>query len=412
MISLLKSKSVNNGLWLYIHQLINLAIPLILLPYVSRVLGISSYGTFSKYINIITYLNVFVSYGFDLVGTRKVSILTDKIEINRLFTSVFLVKLFLFFVSLIFVFISLFIFNENRLIILILSSLLFSNLLQNLWLFQGLQRMKYIAIFNLIIKLIITGLIFVLVKSNRDLGLYTLLYVSNSLLTSILSFCIIFVVLKIEFTSLNFKFIKIEINDSFPTFLTSIGSAIYSGIAITVLTLFYEDDLIGGFNAVSKIPQLMIVAITPFLQAFFPFSSQKFRISFKNGLQSIYKISLIISLPIFAFLVGIILFSEDIVLLIFGSDFISYSTLLLPLTVWSIFSVLNNLMGIQILVSSGHQNLYSKGFYFGLLILLPSTYFLGRYYSAIGISIALLLSEIALSFLFLYFIIKLRWVNT
>ena len=51
----IKSKAAKNGMWLYVLQLFNTVIPLLTLPYITRILGATEYGNFSVTYNIIGY---------------------------------------------------------------------------------------------------------------------------------------------------------------------------------------------------------------------------------------------------------------------------------------------------------------------------------------------------------------------
>ena len=70
----LKSRIFINSTWLFILQIFNTILPLITLPYVTRILGASNYGVFSLSLNWITYFQIIVEYGFGFTGARKVSI--------------------------------------------------------------------------------------------------------------------------------------------------------------------------------------------------------------------------------------------------------------------------------------------------------------------------------------------------
>lgn len=50
--ALIHKKSVKNGLWMYALQFFNMVVPLLTLPYITRVLGTAGYGTFSTALNI------------------------------------------------------------------------------------------------------------------------------------------------------------------------------------------------------------------------------------------------------------------------------------------------------------------------------------------------------------------------
>ena len=88
----LNSKVLKNGIWLTILQLVNTVIPIITIPYVTRILGTNEYGVFSIALNWILYLQVLVEYGFGLSGSRKVALLkeSEHEKLNQLFNNIIL----------------------------------------------------------------------------------------------------------------------------------------------------------------------------------------------------------------------------------------------------------------------------------------------------------------------------------
>ena len=74
---LFKSKVLANSAWLIVLQVFNTIVPLLTLPYITRVLGTSNYGVFSLALNWVTYFQVIVEYGFGFTGARKVSVHGD-----------------------------------------------------------------------------------------------------------------------------------------------------------------------------------------------------------------------------------------------------------------------------------------------------------------------------------------------
>ena len=59
---LLGTKLFQNGMWLFILQIFNTVVPLLTLPYITRVLGTSNYGIFS--LSLILLKNTMVNFLF------------------------------------------------------------------------------------------------------------------------------------------------------------------------------------------------------------------------------------------------------------------------------------------------------------------------------------------------------------
>ena len=59
-------RTVKNGIWMYLLQFFNAVVPILTLPYITRVLGSAGYGVFSIAFNIVSYMQVMVEYGFGM----------------------------------------------------------------------------------------------------------------------------------------------------------------------------------------------------------------------------------------------------------------------------------------------------------------------------------------------------------
>ena len=77
------------------RMLLGMIFILLTTPYVTRILGTDNYGIFSYALNIITYLQVIVEYGFNLSGARKIAIFEDEKEREKIYSHIITAKLFL-----------------------------------------------------------------------------------------------------------------------------------------------------------------------------------------------------------------------------------------------------------------------------------------------------------------------------
>ena len=81
---LLKSKVLANSAWLIVLQVFNTIVPLLTLPYITRVLGTSNYGVFSLALNWVTYFQVDVyKRQIQMLWCTKLTPMT-RIRIKRL----------------------------------------------------------------------------------------------------------------------------------------------------------------------------------------------------------------------------------------------------------------------------------------------------------------------------------------
>lgn len=90
----------NNVFSLGLIQVANLLLPIITIPYLLRVIGIENYGLLAFAGSLISYLMIFVDFGFNISATKHISINRfDTVELNKIFNSVYIIKLILLILS-------------------------------------------------------------------------------------------------------------------------------------------------------------------------------------------------------------------------------------------------------------------------------------------------------------------------
>ncbi len=359
------NKAFHNGVWLYLLQIFNTVIPLATLPYVTRILGTNKYGVFSASFNIVGYLQVVVEYGFAMSATREVALNHSKDKINRLFSSIIYARLLLLISCLLFSVIYLYLWHPDTIQILsywMLTIILLATTIQENWLFQGLENMKYIAITNIIARTLTMLLIFGCVKGVEDLLIYCLLYSASPLISNILGLCVAKKKYDIKFVKVQIKDIVEELHKGWYIFTTQFTSKVFGAIGVTFLTFFDTSSTVGIFSAIQKIPNAMILMWMPISTVLYPIVSKKMKASFVEGEKYVLRLRryllLIFLIPTIAFSI----FSNSIVRIAFGSAYASNSYWLIPLLLWLFISIDNNFWGIQILLGSGHDKEYSLCF--------------------------------------------------
>ncbi len=393
-----KKKAVNNGVWLYFLQICNTVIPLLTLPYITRILGASKYGMFSLSINLVGYLQVLVEYGFGMSATRKVALFDedDSNKLNKLFSGVLYSRIVLFFISVLVSLIYIVASNlndERGLCLLILDISLIGVFLQLNWLYQGKQEMKVISISNIVARVLSMCGIFLFVKRPEDLLIYCVLYALSPVLVSILGLIIAYRKYHIHLIKLRKEEIFSELKSGWYVFTTQLSSKIFGAIGITFLGIFSTDFDVGIYSAVQKIPYIMLLIWNPISQVLYPISSRRMSDSFKEGkifINNVRKYFLLI----FGMVACITaLFAKTFIGILFGEEYASYYTIIFPLLIWVLLGINNNFLGIQIMLGSGHDKEYSRCFQLGVLCTIGFNFFLIYNFKSWGAAIAPAISE-------------------
>lgn len=407
--ALLAGKSIKNGLWLYLLQIFNTVIPLLTLPYITRILGAAEYGVFSIALNIIGYYQVVVEYGFGMSATRKVALL-DGQSPDKIFSAVLAARSILVFTCMAFstVYCVINLAEPTQcLSLLILSVCLLGYCVQQNWLFQGKQDMKYISIASIVARTLSVILIFLLVKTEADLLLYCLLYALSPVVSGFLGLLLAKHKYRIHFVQVSLAEIWEELKNGWYVFTTQLSSKVFGAIGITFLGIFATNAEVGIYSAIQKIPNTMMLVWAPISQVLYPISSKRMQESYSGGKQFVGKMRRIF-LPLAVLAVLVIgLFSKRIVTLVFGAEYTLYYYWILPLLAWMVVSINNNFWGIQILLGSGHDKQYSKCFQLGVACTILFNLIFIWCFGGTGAAFAPLLSELVLGAALWYQIKKL-----
>lgn len=403
------SRLFKNMSWLFILNFSNKIIPFFTFPYITRIFQAEGFGIISFSLAFIAYFQVFIDYGFNLTGAKKVATAEhDSRELSKVYSTIITTKFLFFLISLpIIIFVT--IFNdalfEYKEIIFTFILLALSNVLMPTWLFQGLQKVKNMTVISLVIRILFLISVFTLVKSINDLLLYALLYSSSFLIIAIVSSWHIHIHMGIRFCKVRFKFVIEMIIEGYYVFTSSAVIAVMGSTGIFVLGMFYTVEYSGYYSGISKINQIIVMFFYPIGLALFPYHSKKYRLSFTSGYNSVVKVSKII-LPAFLIISMCIIFlREQIVWLILGEDFLSMANLIIVMAFIPFLSIVSNLLGTQILVASGYAKEYSKAFLKSALLSIILYFVLGYYFAIWGVVIATVAGEI-ISLHFLYIEVK------
>ena len=406
---LIKSKLFKNTTWLMALQIFNTIAPMITLPYITRVLGTQAYGQFSTALNWIGYFQVIVEFGFGLTGTRKVAMAKDKNAISKIYSNIILARIILAFATLILMLVIAIITKipvSMLICLFLLYIMIIGAVFQQTWLFQGMQEMRQITIVNIISRSISVILTFFMVRTADDLYMYCVLYSINYLLTGLIGVAIVHKKYKIKFVFNGIRAVKDEIKDAWYLFTSSAMTKIFSGFGVTVLSIISTDSEVGIYSAILKIPTLCILCYSPISQSLYPYISKKIAENHSKE----YKKVKIIALPIIAlFTVGaiiIIIVRKSLISMLFGAEYATHSELIIPLSIWMVLSIINNLLGIQILVASGHSKEYSKAFQIGVAAMIILNIIFGKIWHTLGIAVAAMISEAVLTMALVYNIKK------
>lgn len=278
-------KVLENLSYISILQLFSIFLPLISYPYLIRVLGLELNGMIVFAYSIVSYLNLFISFGFNSSTTRNIASLESDKCISNIVFSTYLCKLILFSFS-VCLFLLVISFShiqiEFRYILYSSLGLSIGELLLPIWYFQGVEKMKYLTIINVGSRTLFTIFIFVFVRQKED---YLLVPLFNSLGAIGGGAYALYVLLakeRVKFSGVNLYSIKMNFRDSAPMFVSSLSSLIYLNVNKLIVGSFLGMSEVSIYDIGEKVMNLLKIPTVVICQSVYPKMSRELNVRYMN----------------------------------------------------------------------------------------------------------------------------------
>ena len=380
-------KVIENIFSLLVLQGSNYLLPLITLPYLISILGVKNYGSVVFVTTLMQFFIMFIDYGYNVIGTRKISLLKNDFNyVKKTFNRIITVKALLTFLSFIILIILVIIvpkLSADRNLYFVGFLSVIGSCIFPIWYFQGIEKMKYITVINIVSKVISTILIFVFVTNSED-SLSVIFFQSlNYLLPGIISIMFITIrhkiIFKLEF---NLKDIKFDLIEGSQIFMTNLWINMYA-LGSVLITGFLAGDKIAGYYSIGqKLISAISGLIQPIGQALYPYLCTLFKSDFpKFGKVKtkllIFFISISSVLSLFLFV-----FSDFFIDVVSNSNNATISHTIKISAFTMFFIIVNTQITNLVYVTGEYHNMQKMYFYNALIFIclaIPSTYIFGIY---------------------------------
>jgi O-antigen/teichoic acid export membrane protein len=405
-----KKRLTKNVLSLTLVQVANYLMPIISVPIISRIIGPANFGLITFAVAFVTYFVLLVAYGFDYTATRKISRDPDNEENrNRVFSEVFYTQCLLLVAAAVIFAILLYAVPEarvNKTIFIFTFLTVIAGLFTQNWLFQAMQDLSKVAVFNLVSKVLYTVFVLIIVRRNQDYIWQPLLVGTIQVVVSVWSF--VWAVRKYRI-----KFIKVPLSrcrqvlfEDRIIFFSIIFVNVYSNVNMVILGLYQNAEQVGYYAAAQRlITVAQSVLAIPLAQAFYPFAGKAFGGGREQGLRLVQKIVPFILIFLGVACVAMFLLGPLVIRLFYGQKFAPGIPAFQVMAVIPLFYMLNNLLGVQVMVNLAMDKTYFRIVAVtGLLSLILNIATL-RYWGYLGCAFNWLVTEM---FLFLITYLELR----
>jgi polysaccharide transporter, PST family len=394
---------------LSVLQAITYLLPVLILPYLFRVIGPEKFGLIAFAQAFVQYFMILTDYGFGVSATKEISLCQhDRTEISKVFSSVMTAKLALAFVSLwllgaIVYFIPKF--RTDWMVYVFSFGTVLGNTLFPVWFFQGTEKMKYIADLNIAGGILTFVLILFCVRGPQDYLMVPLIASGVGLITGLWGQNIVFKHLGVSFRFPGYKNLKKQLTAGWDIFVSIVAINAYTTTRIFAIGLLTNNTITGFYSIAEKLAGLcQTFPLSSFSQALFPRLSKIFHKSksrafdFMRRIQWITITISLICLPL------IFIFARPIIETLFGGNY-PETVLSFRLLLISVFFISANAFRVQFLLVCGKTQIYSRIHVIMAMIGLPMIFLLIDSFSYVGAAIATIMIEAGI-FTITYFTVR------
>lgn len=268
------SKEAKDTIWLMALQGVNYLAPLLVWPYLMVALGAEQFGVFSFGIALAQYLMMLVDFGFNLTATKQIALAQDnRQELNRLFSATMAAKILLLMLSaaVVAVVSALPMYGAYRTVVWITWLMVAGHTFSMFWLFQGIGKIRWVAVTNAAMKLLILPLTFVLVHTPADVYAAAWIQVAVFIGAAMVTVGLTCGMRLARCVPVGWQDIREQLRSSWSIFLSNAATSTYTALYVVLLAYFVTEAEVGRYAAAEKIVRCACYLIwLPVSQAYFP----------------------------------------------------------------------------------------------------------------------------------------------
>lgn len=383
-----------NTAWLLSAQIANQLLPLLVVPYLSRTLGLETYGIYAYALGIVTLAAVFTDFGCNLWATAEIAHhRDDRAYINRLIGTIYALKLALLLIASLCI--AAYCFGSVRYAdlqsaLLWMLVMLPGLALQPSWFFNGTERMAALVLSELAARSLFLLAVFILIDAPSDLWLIFCLHGFASLLSAGIGGLLIFKA-GYRMQRPTYAACLQTFREARPFFLSRAAASSYTAGGTVFLGLFSNAPTVAAYAVAEQLYRGGQAILAPFSQAIYPFivRTREFRV--------LAHVTLAATLAAACGSGVAFLFGHEIIVLIFGPE---YTHATLALSVFMTTLLINTpsimlgypMLGALGLLHRANHSIYIAG---GLHLLLLLYLQVTDHATAYAVAMAVLITEVA-----------------
>ena len=347
-----KKRLFENFISLGALQIISYVIPLVTLPYLSRVLSVANFGLVFFAFSFVQYFIMLTDYGFGLSATREIAVNRhNQNNLSNIFNSVMTIKFLLLVISFLILLVMIVCIPKLRsdwLVFVLSFFMVVGNTIYPVWFFQGMEHMKYITFLNILSKTIFLLLIFIFVKNDSNYILVPFLNALGFIISGLIGYYWAVNKFKLKLYIPKKKAIIKQFKYSSEFFLSRASVSLYTNTNTFFLGLISSTVMVGYYVAAEKIKTALNGIQTPLGTALYPYIAKNKNIKL---FKKIFLIAIFVNICIITF---IYIFASKFIVIFYGNDMYNAYKVLRIFCLVVFVSFPSILIGYPLLGALGH----------------------------------------------------------
>ncbi|MCX5774199.1 MAG: flippase [Fusobacteria bacterium] len=347
-----------NYFYNFSYTIVNLLVPIVTMPYITRVLGDNNIGI-NGFTNSITMYFVFIgSLGISIYGNREVArVKDDKYKLSEVFIDLNIIQLMMAGLSIILFLIFVYFQKADLRVCFYAQGLLILSVIFDIsWYFQGLEDFKKISIRNMIIRIINVSLIFSLVKNEHSLVIYIIITTGCTVIGQVFMWPFIKNTITLEKYHFEHKRVIVHLKKNSQLLMLQVFIQIYMYLGSTLLGYLSTIAQVAYYTLAIKIIGILLSLSNILNAVIMPrvsnLISKDKLIEAKECIYKSFKATFIVNFPL---LVIILVLGKRIVIWYFGMSFLPVTANLQILALNLFIIPFGGIIGIQLLIPMGKE---------------------------------------------------------
>lgn len=371
--------------------------PLMVYPYVSRVLGVANIGACNFVDSIVEYFTILSMMGMNTIGIREIAkCKNDQQKLDNVFSQLFSLNTLTTITAIIILIIATNIVPKfapyKDLLYIGVGKLFFNYMLIN-WFFQGLENFKYIAARTIFVKILFVISVFLFVKTETDVKLYYFLVALTWAGNGIINF-----IYAKKYVSFNFtlKINKAIIGSFFILGVYWFMNSMYTTLNVAFLGFATNDIEVGYYTTANKLLTVIMTMFTALTSVMVPRVSVALKSNDNSEAKALIRKAInalmLFAIPLIFFVFP---FSQELIYLMSGKGYEGATTPLQIMTPLFFLVGYDQIIVLQTLLPMGKDKDILRNSILAASVGIISNIFLTLNFGKNGTAIVLILAELS-----------------